>query len=152
MTFQRRWWRFERCVWLFFIALIILDLMGAFGRGILAMASQATADRSLETTYERIERSGTPSMMTVKIDVAENAHDVELYVSDSAISGLGLQRVIPAPEITKVGKGGFTYQFPIGSLPATVRFEFQPVAAGMYHVAMGVPGKDPIQVMIAVVP
>ena len=32
LAFQRRWWRFENAVWIFFALLVILDLIGAFGR------------------------------------------------------------------------------------------------------------------------
>lgn len=65
LAFQRRWWRFEGVVWAIFVAAIGLDLVGAFGRGPLANAAAKTADGSIEATYERIERAGTPSMMTV---------------------------------------------------------------------------------------
>jgi hypothetical protein len=155
LDFQRRWWRFERAVWIVFIAVIVLDLGGAFGRGPLANAAAASADHVFETTYERIERSGTPSMMTVKINEAAppaDSHEVELFMSDSAVSDLGLQRVIPAPESTTVGDGGLTYRFPAGSLPATLRFEFQPLHSGLHHLAMRVPGQPLLQMTVAVVP
>ncbi len=152
LQFQRRWWRFERAVWAIFIALIVLDLLGAFGRGPLANAAAASADRSVEITYERIERAGTPSMMALKINAERDPRDAELFVSDTAVSGLGLQRVIPAPQATTIGNGGLTYRFPRGTLPAMVRLEFQPVSAGLYHLAIGVPGVPPVRVAVIVVP
>jgi len=30
LEFQRRWWKFERGVWIFFILLIVLDVLGVF--------------------------------------------------------------------------------------------------------------------------
>jgi hypothetical protein len=152
LDFQRRWWRFERLVWTLFIAAIVLDLCGAFGRGPLANAAATTADRSLEATYERIERKGTPSTMTVAVNTVADPRHVEIFMSDAAISGLGLQRVIPAPEATTVGNGGLTYRFVSATLPAVVRFEFQPVAAGVYHVMVGAAGKIPLRLAVAVVP
>jgi hypothetical protein len=153
LKFQRRWWRFERGIWLLFVVLIILDVAGVFGRGPIAQAAAHSTSHSIEATYERIERTGTPSMMSVKVNRTEgNGTAVELFLSDSAVSGLGLQRVIPAPETTTVGNGGLTYRFPSGTLPADVRFEFQPVGAGVYHVALGTPGEAPIQLTVAVVP
>jgi hypothetical protein len=104
-------------------------------------------------TYERIERTGTPSMMTVKVNRMQGTGNaVELFLSDAAVSGLGLRRVIPAPAITTIGNGGLTYRFPSGLLPADVRFEFQPVGAGVYHVALSTPGEAPIKLTVAVVP
>ena len=152
LSFQRRWWRFEHAAWIFFVLVIVLDLAGVFGRGPLANAAAHSIDHGVELTYERIERSGTPSMMAVKINDVVGSQDVELFVSDSAVGGLGLQRVIPAPESTTVGGGGLTYRFPRGTLPALVRFEFEPVRAGLYHLAVGAPAQTPIQLTIAVVP
>jgi hypothetical protein len=151
LDFQRRWWRFERVVWYLFVALIFLDLAGVFGRGPLAKASVSSANHAIRASYERIERAGTPSMMTVTID-ATTDEAVQLFVSDAAIDGLGLQRVIPAPESTTIGDGGLTYRFPRGSLPAIVRFEFQPVGAGIYHLTIGSSHLAPIPVTIVVVP
>jgi len=151
LVFQRKWWRFERAIWVLFILIIALDCMGAFGRGPLANARIESTDHAVEADYERIERTGTPSMMTVK--VRETAPDpIELFVSDSAVSGLGLRRVIPAPETTTVGSGGFTYRFAIASLPAVVRFEFEPVGAGVYHITVGRPGEALMHMTVAVVP
>ena len=50
LGFQRRWWRFERGVWIFFVVVIILDVAGLFGRGPLAYASanSATTEEVLE--------------------------------------------------------------------------------------------------------
>jgi len=152
LAFQRKWWRFERALWVLFVMIIALDCMGAFGRGPLAKSQIESADRAIEADYERIERTGTPSMMTVKVNEAAKVDQIELFVSDSAVSGLGLQRVIPAPETTKIGSGGFTYRFPRGSLPAVVRFEFQPVGAGFYHIAVGKPGEALMHMTVAVVP
>jgi hypothetical protein len=152
LNFQRRWWQFEHVVWWIFIIVIGLDLAGAFGRGPLANATRSSSDHSVETTYERVQRSGTPSIMSVTVNAAGEPGHVELEVSDSALSGLGLQRVIPAPETTTIRNGGVTYRFPSGSLPATVRFEFQPVSAGVYHLILGAPGKAAIRATIAVMP
>jgi hypothetical protein len=153
LNFQRRWWRFERAVWVFFVAVIALDLAGAFGRGPLANAAASSSDHSIDATYERIERVGTPSLMTIRIKQSPSSQPyVELFVSDTAVSGLGLQRVIPAPQTTSLGGGGLTYRFPIGPLPAVVRLEFEPVSAGFYQVAVGTPGRAPIPMTVAVVP
>jgi hypothetical protein len=152
LQFQRQGWRFERVVWVIFTVLIVLDLAGVFGRGPLANAAARSADDAFDVSYERIERSGTPSIMTVKIHSAADDGHVELFMSDSALSDLGLQRVIPAPERTTLGAGGLTYTFPTGALPAVVRFEFEPVGMGIYHLQVGVPRRVPVYLAVAVVP
>ncbi len=70
LEFQRRWWRFERIVWIFFTLLIVCDLLGLFGRGPLAKAQLHSSDGALNVRYERIERTGTPSMMVIQFGPA----------------------------------------------------------------------------------
>jgi hypothetical protein len=65
LRFQRRWWRFEKAVWTFFGVLVLLDLAGLFGRGPLAKAHKESADGALMVKYERVERFGTPSILTL---------------------------------------------------------------------------------------
>ena len=67
LEFQQSWWRFERWVWVLFTALIVLDLAGAFGRGPLANARAATPDQSLQLRYEPIQRTGSPSVVTIQM-------------------------------------------------------------------------------------
>lgn len=38
LEFQRKWWKFENAVWLFFGVIILCDILGVFGRGWLAKA------------------------------------------------------------------------------------------------------------------
>ncbi len=35
LPFQRKWWKFENAVWIVFSIVILLDLLGVFGRGYL---------------------------------------------------------------------------------------------------------------------
>lgn len=51
LDFQRKWWRFERRVWIAFTALIILALAGVFGRGPFAKASIHSGDGSMSLSY-----------------------------------------------------------------------------------------------------
>ncbi len=153
LEFQRRWWRFERIVWVFFTLIIGLDLAGGFGRGPLANARIRGGRGDWEVSYERIERSGTPSLMTVRLGAAALRQGrAELFLGDSAIEALGLRRVIPAPEKTLVGRGGLTYEFPSSGAPAVVRFEFEPVSAGLHTLDIGIPGVDSVSLSVAVVP
>ncbi|MBV9083458.1 MAG: hypothetical protein JOZ62_12325 [Acidobacteriaceae bacterium] len=72
LDFQRKWWRWERLVWIFFTALIIADVAGCFGRGPLAKARTRTSDGVMDISYERIERFGTPSILTIQFGKSAN--------------------------------------------------------------------------------
>jgi hypothetical protein len=153
LAFQHRWWRFERGIWVFFVCIILLDLAGVFGRGPVAIAHLRSADGSLQVKYERIERTGTPSMLTVSIgEQALRGGSVDLFVSDNVVGALGAQRVIPQPARTVVGNGGLTYSFPASVAPALIRIELQPAGPGLVALEVGLPGVAPLRARVLVVP
>jgi hypothetical protein len=153
LGFQRKWWRFENSVWIFFTLVIVLDLAGLFGRGPIAKAERRAADGTIDLKYERIERTDSPSIFT--IDFGPSAiHDgkIKLFISESLVKGLGTQRVVPAPTEAAVGEGGLTYTFPASKPPATVDLALQPLGPGLYQFTIGVVNAQPIQAKVFVVP
>ena len=153
LGFQRKWWRFERAVWIVFVILIGLDVLGVFGRGPVAHAEIKSPDGSLDVRYERIERTGTPSILAVECGPATvHGGKVGLFVSDSVVGGLGAQRIVPQPAETRLGGGGLTYLFPVERPPAVVRFALQPSAAGVYPFEVRIPGGPALHARILVVP
>jgi len=153
LDFQRKWWRFENAAWLVFSLIIILDLAGLFGRGPLAKAERRSSDGTLDVKYERIERTDSPSILTLQFG-AQAIQDgkIKLYISQSLVKGLGTQRVIPEPEITTVGKAGLTYTFSASEPPASVDLALEPSGPGIYDFVVGVVGDQPVHAKIFVVP
>lgn len=86
LQFQRRWWKFERGVWIFFILLIVLDVLGGIRPRAPREKPLHAGDGSAEVTYERVERHGTPSILTVRFgpDAIEDGK-VRLWVSDDLV-------------------------------------------------------------------
>jgi hypothetical protein len=153
LDFQRRWWRFENVVWVLFTLIIVLDLCGLFGRGPIARAERRSADGTMNIRYERIERTETPSILSIGFgQSAIVGGKVRLYVSESMVQGLGTQRIIPAPLETQVGDGGLTYTFPATRAPASVDFALQPSGPGIYDFTLRAAGGQPIQAKVFVVP
>ena len=143
LGFQRSWWRFERIVWACFMMIIALDLAGAFGRGPLAHARISSADHSLSVRYERIQRTGTPSIMSISMDAgAVRDGEATLFVSDKLVSALGSQRIIPQPATTRIGNGGLTYTFPVTHPPSTVRIELEPPGPGRFPFEISAGGQS----------
>jgi hypothetical protein len=139
LDFQRTWWKFERGVWIFFALLILADLVGLFGRGPLANATLTNPAMTIH--YERIERTGTPSMLHIDFNPsAVQDGRVHLFVSESVVSKLGAQRIIPAPETSAVGNGGILYSFPATIGPTAVAFAFQPDQPGVASFSIQVSG------------
>jgi hypothetical protein len=131
LEFQRKWWAFEKMVWIFFAVILLFTLLGLFGRGWLAHSERKSADGNLTLKYDRIQRTGTPSDLTVIFgpDAVRNGQ-VRLYLSDSVINGLGAQRISPQPQTSSLGDGGITYSFPAAGWPARVVISVQPPKPG----------------------
>jgi hypothetical protein len=153
LEFQRKWWRFEKFAWIFFSLIIVLDLAGLFGRGPIAKAELRAVDGTIDMKYERIERTGSPSTITINFGPsAIHNGTIKLYISESLVKGLGTQHIVPAPTETTVGEGGLTYTFPASKPPAAIDLALQPSGPGIYHFTIGVANAEPIQAKVFVVP
>jgi hypothetical protein len=153
LQFQRRWWIFERCIWTIFTILIVVALLGGLGRGFLARAQYRMQDGSVDIRYERIARFGTPSvlMATFGPDVVHDGR-VRFWVSDDLVKRLGNQRVIPQPAESILSDGGIEYTFPAAAPPLTIQFSLEPTAPGRDRLTFRIPGRQPIQLGIFVLP
>lgn len=153
MEFQHKWWRFTRVLWIVFTIVVIADLLGCFGRGLLANARLKASDGSMNVQYERIERFSTPSILHINFGPA-SIHDgkIQLWISRSFVKPLGMQRVIPQPWTSVVGEDGITYTFPAKPGAATVDLALEPAAPGVYQMAMRVPGSQELRSRIFVMP
>jgi hypothetical protein len=153
LEFQRKWWRFERIVWSVFLLILVCDLLGLFGRGLLSKAKQVSADGSLTLEYERMERADTPSIMTLHFaDGAIHDGRVQVFVSRAVVGSLGAQRVSPQPLISAIGKGGITYTFAATQGPAVVQIALKPSFPGPHKFSMRMVGGEPIEGSVFVFP
>jgi hypothetical protein len=153
LEFQRKWWRFERIIWSFFVLIIVCDLLGLFGSGWLAKAKRATPDKAFTLNYERVERTSTPSVMTLHFSQSaiEDGH-IEVFVSDSIVKGLGAERVSPEPAVSAIGGDGITYEFSATQSPADVQFSLEPGYPGPHRFRIQLRGEPPIDASVFVVP
>lgn len=153
MDFQRRWWRFQRIAWFVLVAILIADALGAFGQGWLAHAQRSAPDGTLHLHYERIERAGAFSEITIQFDkAAVHSNRVNLFISQNIVKELGAQRIIPEPDTSRVGPGGITYTFPATGSPAVVSIALQPLKPGFQQIQVGVPGAQPVNASVLVLP
>ena len=151
LDFQRRWWRFEKAIWIFFVLILIADLAGLLGRGPLANAKKRNS--SMQMKYERVMRENTASILTaLPENNAIHNGQLQLYVSDSIVKQLGAQRIIPQPLTSTLGHGGITYTFPATQTPLTVQFELKPSFIGTHTFTIAIPGDQPLQAETLVLP
>ena len=153
LEFQQKWWKFESAIWILFTILVVMDLLGCFGRGYLAKAQAKTSDGSLNVHYERVERFSTPSVMTIQFGQSA-IHDgnLRLWISESLVKKLGAQRVVPQPASSTLDHGGILYTFPATAIPASVEFAMQPAGVGFSDLTLQVPGQEKLPLKILVMP
>jgi hypothetical protein len=131
LDFQRRWWRFEHWTWILFTLIVVLDLIGVFGRGPVAKATFRTPDGAMNIEYERVERYQTPSLLTIHFtDAAVRDKKIELWVSKNLVKALGNQRIIPQPASSTLFQEGITYTFLANERPDSVTFALEPATLG----------------------
>jgi hypothetical protein len=151
LEFQRRWWRFESVMWWVIALVLMCNFAGLFGRGPLAHAK--LRNEAMLVKYERVERTGTPSILEVQFQPEIlGKGQVKLHVSQSIVDELGTQRVIPAPADTAVGRGGLTYTFSAEEAPGSVQFALQPSKPGIFQFTLQVPGTQPLTANVVVMP
>lgn len=140
LQFQRRWWRFEHIIWACFIIILALDLAGVFGRGPLSKAHVKTADGAINMTYERFARFQTPAIINLHFgpSAVQNG-SIQLWVSQSLISGLGNQRIIPQPIKSTLSQDGILYTWASSNIPDDVEFAIEPASAGMHRFTIRLP-------------
>lgn len=140
LAFQRKWWAFERLVWAFYAAILLLALLGVFGRGWLAHTQRTSPDGELTLKYDRIQRTGTPSDLTVFLGPGSIRNgEIHLFVSQAVINQLGANRVSPQPQKSELGDGGILYTFPAIGRPASVVFALQPSGPGSFPFRVELP-------------
>ena len=151
--FQRRWWKFESAIFIIFTIIVVLDLSGAFGRGPLAKAHKTTPDGAMNVSYERIERTGTPSVLKVEFGhSAIEANTIQLWASENLVTKLGNKQIAPQPAKSVIGDDGIHYTFDATRRPATTVFSLQPSAPGLYSLQLRVSDSSELHFSILVMP
>lgn len=153
LDFQRKWWRFEHIIWWVFVAILICDLLGMFGRGWFAKAKASTPDHALVLNYDRIARKDAPSVMTLQFGPAA-VHNgrIEVSISESVIKDLGAQRISPQPVISALGPKAITYVWYATGALTSAEITLQPSRAWSHRFAVQVAGSPPIERSVLVFP
>lgn len=151
LEFQRKWWKFETVMWWSIAFLLLLNFAGVFGRGPVAHAK--LSNEAMLVKYDRVERTGTPSMLEVQFQpFVMGKGTAKLFVSQSLVDELGTTRVIPSASDTAIGHGGLTYTFSASEAPGSIRFALQPSKPGIFHFTLQVPGTPALTAKIVVMP
>lgn len=153
LDFQRKWWSFERVVYIVFIAVVLLDLAGAFGRGYLAKAEATVSAGAARLKYDRVQRVGTPSILSVEFAPnVEQGSQLHIWMDGALTKRLGNQRIIPQPVSTTLENNGYEYSFRASQSPAMARFALQPIKPGVFTLRLRIGDRPESRLHIVVMP
>lgn len=142
LDFQRRDWRFERIGWGAMLLVGVAAVVGLFGHGPLSNAAANADDGSLGVEYQRFERHGSPSELTVFLRrSASSDTSVQLWIGGEFLRAVQLQQIVPEP-VRQITLGDRTlFEVAVRSDTGRVSFYLMPQRIGARTLELGVPGR-----------
>ena len=118
LPFQDRMWLFQRVGWVAMVAIVAVAALGLFGHGPIAAGSSATADGTVQLSFDRIARHGVPTSVTIRVDrsLAEDGK-ITIWVSREWLRGVELENVIPDPAEAHEAPGDVGFEFNVADGP-----------------------------------
>ena len=120
VPFERRWMRFERCMWLVLTLMLLGACLGAFGKGVYARHTERAGALSVE--YDRFLRSRTQTDMVISLDrSATRTGEVRLLVTGALLEKTRIHDVVPKPSTQELLEKGVALTFKtVPDMPGTV--------------------------------
>jgi hypothetical protein len=142
LDFQRKDWRFERIGWGAMLLIGIAAVGGVFGHGPLSNATASADDGSLRIEYQRFERHGAASELTVFLRRgASTDSSVLLWIGDEFLRSVHLEQIVPMPE-RQTSLGDRTlYEVAMRSDTSRVSFHVTPQTIGARTLELGIAGR-----------
>ena len=153
LDFQRKDWIFERVGWIAMLLVIVAALLGLFGRGPLSDARLESSDGSLGVEYQRFERHGAPSELTLHVRrAAATDSTITVSVGEEFLRAVQVTQIVPQPA-RQIYLGDRTiFELEIRNDSGRVTFYTIPQAIGSRRLDVGVPGRAAIIVSQFVYP
>jgi hypothetical protein len=96
MPLQLRVWHVERVGWWCLLVIVLLAVLGLFGKGPLSTAQVTSADGRLQVEYQRIARSGAPSQLLIDVQRA-GERQLEIALAGDLLDSVSIQTIQPPP-------------------------------------------------------
>jgi hypothetical protein len=155
--FQERDWRVQHMGWIVMLVIIILALLGLFGRGPLTETTIGQPS-DLQIAYDRVARAGAPTDLDVTIGsrAFANALDttVTVWVTRKFAMAMQEQAIIPRPHTVTSYTDSITYTF-LRSPNADsihIHFHYSPEGFGVHTGSMGIIGGRTLSFWTLVLP
>lgn len=110
MQVQRRAWRFERIGWGMLYLLIILTLLGLFSKGVLSKTRAQNDSGSVVVEYQRFERNGTVSNLTLRVKAGKDG-TASVGLDGDFFDKFTIQMIQPQPTASRNQGAGVGWIF-----------------------------------------
>jgi hypothetical protein len=135
---EERWARWQRISWAAMAVVLLLGIVGFFGRGPVDHATAIAAKGLFRVGYEPVIRFRTPTVLTLHIspELAGENSVVSIRSNASLLTALQIRHADPQPQAWDAAADGPTRQFHVSSpgTEVTVDLEVEPAAIGLFSV------------------
>ena len=109
LTFQARYWCFQRFGWAAMVILVGLSILGIFGNGPISHRTSATEKKTLQLEHEGLWRRGTATVL--KVRAASSGEQTSLWLGNELLEDVVLESVTPEPESWVAGDEWTEFRF-----------------------------------------
>lgn len=144
---ERRHWLYERVAWAVMALIVLAEVLGVFGTGVLSHATAAASRDGLRVEYNRFWRMGAPTRLRVHLPSGSaEAGEIRVWLDRGYLSDVDVQQVTPQPEHVEVRADRLTYGFRAGDAMATAEIVFlvAPRRWGKLHARAGLEGGEQV--------
>lgn len=155
LEFQQQEWRVERAAWLVGAVLLVLAVLGVFGRsGPLSHAVVEAKAGTSRLSYQRFARRLAPTLIEWQIVPAAAGTDLVVWVDHRFIERVEITNVTPRPDQTSSSgdRLRWTFTAPDPGQPLIAQIYFEPQAAGLLSGRVGIEGGESLEFDMFVYP
>lgn len=137
--FQEREWKVERAGWLVMGLVILLALLGLFGRGPLSQAA-VSGPQGYEVDYERFARYQSPVDLRVLLpQQAISEGEARFWIERQYLEAFEIEKIVPEPDSVEIGPERVIYTFPAAATgqQVVIRLDLRPKRSGLVRGRTG---------------
>lgn len=155
LNYEKRKWVVERVNWVIMSVLILAGLLGFLGNGPFSSTSATNTTASVTVDYDRFLH--LQKTTTIRIHVAPEMVQegtLRLWFDQDFLSEFKVEKIIPPPHKTEVGKHRFTFIFQVSGTedPFLFILHVQPESPGLLKGKLGVGDLEAVQFQQLVYP
>lgn len=150
LSAQQLRWKIQRLGWAVVALILLCALLGLLGgKGPLNSRTVGDSGNPIQAQYQPFGRLDAQTPLRVAIRPRQADSPVQVWLSQSYLEAVDIERVTPEPSEQKVDEDRVTYSFRQVSRqqPATITFFVKPSRWGSLSGEVGAPGAAPLSLM-----